>query len=233
MKIGSDDRNVWKKKMLPVIKIWSTGHICSVSENSSAQSFLQRSRGCHEKAAGGWSLHGQKGQGESREELEDEWNQFLTCVNVCFSWKPQRSTGPAEEEAFQPCSSSWTREPSSPTGTRLGDDVWVGWHTGNTGNSPACLSEHMSAWPMCRRTLNTECRFIAAQHSPSRRRENRTLQLCWTSDPLWSRRQRQRQSKSSPLTRSLHLYPTTITVNDNVETSTTQRLLLTFKLLKS
>lgn len=36
-----------------------------VSENSSAQSFFQRARGHHEKAAGSRSVNGQKGQGET------------------------------------------------------------------------------------------------------------------------------------------------------------------------
>lgn len=40
-----------------------------------------------------------------------------------FSWKPQRPTGPAEEKAFQLCSSSLTKEPILPTGTRL--DEWI------------------------------------------------------------------------------------------------------------
>lgn len=47
----------------------------------------------------------------------------VVCVCVCYSWRPQLSTGPAEEEACQPCSSSWTKEPSSPTGTRSGPNV--------------------------------------------------------------------------------------------------------------
>lgn len=56
--------------------------------------------------------------------------QSVSCVNVWFSWKPQRSTGPAEEEAFQPCSSSWTREPRSPTETRLVDGYSTGFGWG-------------------------------------------------------------------------------------------------------
>lgn len=50
---------------------------------------------------------------------------ILTRWAVCvFSWRPQRSTGPAGEAACRPCSSSWIEEPSSPPETRLVEELW-------------------------------------------------------------------------------------------------------------
>lgn len=118
-----------------------------VPENSSAQSRIQRTRGSHEKTPGGRSCHRQKRQSEihflsfilflsfywvscvisthtvnrhinTHTHTRHQSNSSI-CVWVCFSWRPLRSTGPAEEATCQPCSSSSTREPSSPTETRL------------------------------------------------------------------------------------------------------------------
>lgn len=48
----------------------------------------------------------------------------IVLTGVCvFSWRPQRSTGPAGEAACRPCSSSWIEEPSSPPETRLVEDL--------------------------------------------------------------------------------------------------------------
>lgn len=99
-----------------------------VPENSSAQSLLQRTRGGHEETPGGRSDHREERQGDSfsfflclsfpNTHPVHESNS-LVCVCVCSSWRPRPSTGPAEEAACRPYSSSSTREPNSPPETRL------------------------------------------------------------------------------------------------------------------
>lgn len=150
----------------------------------------------------------------------------IVLTRVCvFSWRPQRSTGPAGEAACRPCSSSWIEEPSSPPETRLVEDLrgrvtrghnscsWffilkitLAPSSGVSSTHPdtfikystLVFSWHFQNFFVHEHKLlffSSSSSSSAAQYSSARGCEDRTLRLCRAPHSLWSRPERQRQSK--------------------------------------